>query len=122
MNWPWSRPGPSLAVIARQLTLMNETLGVLTGKVDKMAGTQADLTAEVQAISATLTKIGNETTTLLQKVTDLQNVVANGPPVSASLQAAIDALAAQAKVVDDLVPDAPPAPPNPPSQAPNRTY
>jgi len=35
-------------------------------------------------------------------------IIANGPPVTPELQAAVDAVAAQAKVVDDMVPDAVP--------------
>lgn len=73
--------------------------------------TQAELTAKVTEISDTLAKVKGETTTLIAKVDELNAVIAAGGPVSSELQAAVDALAAQAKAVDDLVPDAaPPAP------------
>ena len=82
-------------------------LNSLAKQMEKSMATQAELTAQVQAISATLTKIGTETSTLLTKIDELKAVIAAGPPVTPELQAAVDALAAQAKVVDDLVPDAP---------------
>ena len=66
-------------------------------------------------------KIGTETDTLNQKITDLTNAIANGGPASPELEAAVDAVAAQIAVVrqrvttakaalqavDDKVPDAP---------------
>ncbi len=71
--------------------------------------TQADLVVQLTAIKDNLVKVGGETTTLLAKIDELQALIANAP-VSPELQAAVDAVAAQAKVVDDLVADAPPAP------------
>ncbi len=71
--------------------------------------TQAELTAQIKANTDKLVKIGTETSTLLQKITDLTDIIANGP-VTPELQAAVDALTAQAQVVDDMVVDAPPAP------------
>ncbi len=68
--------------------------------------TQQELTVQLTKINAQLVKIGTETSKLLQAITDLQAAVANAP-VSPELQAAVDAVAAQAKVVDDMVPDAP---------------
>ena len=69
--------------------------------------TQADLVVQLNAINDNLVKIGTETTKLLTMIADLQTQIATAP-VSAELQAAVDKVAAQAKVVDDLVPDAPP--------------
>ena len=86
----------------------NKTLlKTLLRKVDSIMATQAELTAQVQAATTTLAKIGTETSTLLDRIAELTNVIANGPAVSPELQSAVDALTAQAKVVDDLVPDAP---------------
>ena len=68
--------------------------------------TQAELTAQVAAVNTQLAKIGTETTSLLIKIDELTEIIANGPPVSPELEAAVTALTAQAKVVDDLVPDA----------------
>jgi len=61
--------------------------------------------ADLQVISGTLTKVSTESTTLLQKITDLENATTPDTP-----QAVLDAIAAvkaQAQAIDDLVPDAP---------------
>lgn len=75
----------------------------------KIMATQAELTAKLGEVNEKLVKIGGETSTLLAKIEELKLVIANGP-VSAELQAAVDAVAAQAGVVDDMVPDVPPTP------------
>lgn len=67
--------------------------------------TQAELTASLNLVNDKLTKIGTETATLLTMIEDLRVQVTNAP-VSPELQAAFDRVAAQANVVDDLVPDA----------------
>jgi hypothetical protein len=66
--------------------------------------TQADAAAELQNVNQQLQKIGTETQSLLDKITALEQA-GGGSDVSPELQAAIDAVVAQAKVVDDLVPD-----------------
>jgi hypothetical protein len=66
--------------------------------------TQADAAAELQNVNQQLQKIGTETQTLLDKITALEQAGGN-TDVQPELQAAIDAVVAQAKVVDDLVPD-----------------
>jgi hypothetical protein len=73
--------------------------------------TQAELTKQVKAIGDKLTKIGEESKTLLTKVDELKQAVADAEKVTPELQSAVDAVAEQAKVVDDLVPD--PATPTP---------
>jgi septal ring factor EnvC (AmiA/AmiB activator) len=80
-------------------------------KVERnIMATQAEVTAQLTATQAQVAKIGVETRTLLEKITELQAAIDNQNNVSPELQAAADALAAQVKVVDDLVPDSPPAP------------
>lgn len=88
--------------IERKLDLL------LTETIHIMA-TQKELAAAIDAANEKLKKIGTETTTLLGKIDDLQKQIASNP-VSPELQAAVDALVAQAQVVDDLVPDAPVTP------------
>jgi len=56
-----------------------------------------------------LTEIGTETDTLLQKVTDLENAATNAD-LPQAVADAITAVSAQAKVVDDKVPDVTPTP------------
>lgn len=68
--------------------------------------TQEELAAELTALNATVQKIGTETASLLTKVTDLEAVIAAGGPVSADVQAALDAVKASAAAVDAAVPDA----------------
>lgn len=65
---------------------------------------------QLQGINDSLTKIGGETTTLLQKVAELQTAAAAGN-VPDSVMTKIGEVATQAKVVDDLVPDAVVPPP-----------
>lgn len=68
---------------------------------------QTELAAELTALTATVAKIGTETSTLLTKITDLETALANAGSVSPEVQAALDGLKAQVNVVDGLVPDAP---------------
>lgn len=69
--------------------------------------TQAQLAADLQAVSAQITKIGTETTALLTKITDLEAAIAAGGVTTAEVDTAMQALKDQAKIVDDMVPDAP---------------
>lgn len=75
-------------------------------KLDKIMATQAELTTVIAANTARLVKIGTETTTLIALVEELRALIAQGN-VTPELQAAVEALAVQVGVVDDLVPDAP---------------
>lgn len=80
--------------------------GILT-LLDKLMSSQSELTVALNGLNEKLVKIGGETTKLLAAIEDLKKQVENAP-VSAELQAAFDAVARQAGVVDDLVPDQPP--------------
>lgn len=75
--------------------------------------TQQEATEKLNTISTQLTKVGGETTTLLTNVADLKKALEDaqnaGGAITPELEAAISAVAAQAKTVDDLVPDAPAA-------------
>lgn len=62
--------------------------------------------ADLQEIKDNLAKVSTETATLLQKVTDLETAAANADTPQSVLDAIAD-VKAQAKAVDDLVPDAP---------------
>lgn len=76
-------------------------------KLEKIMATQAELAAQLRDLGTELGKIGGETTTLLQKISDLEAQIANLDNVTPELQAAFDAVKQQAQTVDDLVPDAP---------------
>ncbi len=72
--------------------------------------TQTEMAASLDLVNAVLVKIGTETAKLLTDIADLRAQLANAP-VSPELQAAFDRVAAQAGVVDGMVPDlTPPAP------------
>ncbi len=69
--------------------------------------TQQEITEGLAAATTQLQKIAVESAATVQKVADLEVVIANmGNTVSPELQAAFDALKAQVQVVDDIVPDA----------------
>jgi hypothetical protein len=85
-----------------------QLLRTINHNTQKIMANQTELVNKVNTITAQLQKIGNESAQTLQKVIELQAVIDAGPGVSPELQTAVDALAAQVQVVDDLVPDAVP--------------
>jgi hypothetical protein len=97
----FAEPAPSSLVRAVQ---------TLVEKVNAIVTTQAELAAALSELKSTIDKIGTESTTTLQKVTDLETALANAGNVDPAVQEAFDALKASVKAVDDLVPDAPAAP------------
>lgn len=72
---------------------------------------QQELTVQVRTLTEKVNKVGTETRTLLDKIEELTDVIADGGSVSPELQAAVDDLQIQVNVVDELVPDAPTEPP-----------
>ena len=93
-----------LASIAILISLYSLT------KTHKTMATQEQLVADLTALTAQVTKIGTETSTLLTKVADLEAALsASGAAVTPEVEAALAALKSQVQVVDDLVPDAPTA-------------
>ncbi len=83
-----------------------ETLNLLKTKIDFMAKTQAELTAEMVEVTEQLKKVGNESAKSVAKIAELEEIIKNLPNVSPELQAAFDEVKAQVKLVDDMVPDA----------------
>lgn len=79
----------------------------LRKEVNYIMSTQAELAVILTELTAQVAKIGTETTATLQKVVDLEAALAAAGNVTPEVQAALDALKAQAQAVDDLVPDAP---------------
>lgn len=82
-----------------------DKLHLITTKIEKMAKTNAEILAELAEISATVTKIGAESTVSLTKITELQAAVDAAGGVPQEVQDAIDSLKTQLQGVDDLVPD-----------------
>lgn len=79
---------------------------------EQIMKTQAELTADLEAILAqnqkTATEIAGiqtESTALQARVTELEAVIAAGGNVSPELEAAVAAVKAQAQVLDDQIPD-----------------
>ncbi len=91
---------------AGNLTEVNKQLTQIRKALKKVMATQEEAAAQLAAANASLTKIGAETQTLLDKVAVLEAAAGNATEVSPALQAAIDGVVAQAQAVDDLVPDA----------------
>lgn len=75
---------------------------------------QQEAIQKLGVISEQMTKIGQETQSLLTKVADLQAAAENADNVSPELQAAIEAVSNQANAVDVLVPDNIPSVEQPP--------
>lgn len=79
-------------------------------KLNSISMTQEELAQGLADVTAQVAKIGVESKTTLQKVSDLEAALAGQDNVSPAVQTAFEALKAQVQVVDDLIPDAPAAP------------
>lgn len=78
-------------------------LNHISRKVGKIMATQAQFKADLEDITKAVAKIGTETSATLQKVADLEAAIAAGGTTTPEVDAALAALKAQVKVVDDLV-------------------
>ncbi len=97
--WPYS-----------QLNRIESKIDALTKKVDKIMATQTQHALDLKAVTDQVAKIGVETGKTLQKVTDLEALLAAGGNTTPEVDAAMADLKAQAQKTDDMVPDAPPTP------------
>jgi hypothetical protein len=79
-------------------------------KLDQIMATQAEIVAQLATVKSTLDKVATEETALMDKIAELQAIIAATPDATPELVAAVQAVADQAGVLDALVPDAPPAP------------
>jgi hypothetical protein len=94
-------------------------LNYCSSLLEAIMATQQELVQRVRNIEANVAKIGTETTTLITKVDDLTKQVDAMKDADPALVAAVEAVEAQAKVVDDLVADvAPPPTPTPTPEPP----
>jgi hypothetical protein len=87
------------------MVLMGDITEIILNQKQIMK-TQAELAADLQAVTAQVAKVGEEVVKTLDKVADLEAVLQEQGQVTPELQAAFDALKAQVVVVDDLIPDA----------------
>ena len=83
------------------------TSQLVLNKLEKLMTTQAQLAADLTALSAQVTKIGTETTTTLAKLAELEAALATAGATTPEVDAAMDGLRAQLLLVDNLVTDAP---------------
>jgi len=90
---------------SEDLKQLRELLTNINTKIDKLMSNTDQALADLQVIGQTLTKVSTETSTLLQKITDLEN--ATTPDTPQSVLDAIAAVRTQAEAIDNLVPDAP---------------
>lgn len=105
MRWPFATKS-DLLKLHRHIRLSRDYLAnLIRRKADVIMANDAEQIAQLNAIKDQLVKVGGETSLLLLKIQELQDLLAN-QPVSDELKAAIAAVAAQAQVVDDAVPDA----------------
>jgi hypothetical protein len=74
-----------------------------------IAMNQVELVEALNAVNSTVEKIGTETTALIDEVQTLTDTI-NAGTVSPEVEAALAAVVARVKAVDDLVPDADPDP------------
>ncbi len=96
-----------LRLIINEDSELNRRLDRIEQTLNKIMATQAELAAQLNDLGAELGKIGAETQSLLDKIEELGKIIAAGGDVTPELQAAFDAVKAQAQAVDDKVPDAP---------------
>ena len=71
----------------------------------KIMSTQAELAAKLDVVTAQITKIGTETTLLLANIATLTAALEASGATTPEVDSALEALQAQASIVDDLVPD-----------------
>jgi outer membrane murein-binding lipoprotein Lpp len=85
-------------------------LQLLLNQGDMLMATMKEVTDKLTALAGQVGKIDTEVQGLKALVATLQTTIANGPPITPELQAAVDAVAAAVQRVDDEIPDAPPTP------------
>ena len=95
------------------ITLPTSAMRQVTERLDNIMATQIELATSLATVTAQVTKIGDETRTLLGKVADLTAALAAAGTTTPEVDAALAALQDQVGVVDALVPDA--APPEVPA-------
>jgi len=99
-----------LLELLKAINNQSELILSINSKISKLMSNTDQALQDLAGIGQTLTKISGETTTLLQKITDLENA-ANNSDTPQSVLDAIAAVKSQANTIDGLVPDAPPTEP-----------
>lgn len=73
----------------------------------KIMASQEQLAQDLIQVKEAVAKVGTETSTLVQKVADLEAAISNGGETTPEVDAALQALKDQVQVVDELVADVP---------------
>jgi ABC-type transporter Mla subunit MlaD len=88
--------------------LLASVLDSLNSLERAIAMNQTELLEHLNTLNAAVGKVGEETTALIAEVQALKDAIAAGGTVSPEVEAALAAVEARVKAVDDLVPDAVP--------------
>lgn len=103
-----------IVIVGLQVVLMVAFINGLEQIKRIIVMTQAEAAQTIKELTAQVSKIGAETSTSLQKITELEALVATGGGAGGTVtQEMVDAIAGlktQVQATDDLVPDAPPTP------------
>lgn len=94
----------------RPLALIVHYLEIIMSTQAQAAQTLRDVLAREQKTAGEIQTLQTGVTDLKSQIAELQAQVADGGEVTPELQQAIDDVAAQAQVIDDLIPDVAPAP------------
>ena len=70
-----------------------------------LMATKAEFAASIEQVTAHVAKVGDETRTLIARISDLTAAVEAAGNSSPEMDTALEALKAQVAVVDELVPD-----------------
>lgn len=105
-----------ITIIVRQdgLKEINQKLDQIMSTQAEAAETLREVLAQQQKTVGEIQTLQTEVTTLKVKIDELQAMLDNGGEVGEELQAAIDAVKAQAQIVDDAIPDVVVPEPEPP--------
>lgn len=91
---------------------MRRTLRSINQKLEMIMATEAEIVADLGLVKDQLVNIGLESSATLDKVSELEAIIAagggSGGTVTQALVDAVAELKAQAQLVDDLTPDAAP--------------
>lgn len=94
-------------------------LAAIADLKETLMTTQQEVAAALNSATAQITKIGNETRTLLTKIDDLTTAINAGGNATPEVETALAALQDQVTVVDGLVPDVADSPAPAPAPAPS---
>ena len=90
-----------------QAALLKQLIADISQLKELVMATREELVAELNAIKTQISKVGDETRSLLTKVEELLVLLAGAGNTTPEIDAAVTGVKEQLQIVDDLVPDAP---------------